>query len=48
MFQVIRTAIVARKTVKEKQGDWDLVTEHDRAIEDIIVGKLRREFPKHK
>ncbi|XP_015126902.1 inositol monophosphatase 2 [Diachasma alloeum] len=46
--QVMRSSIVADKTVKEKQGDWDLVTEYDRAIEDIIVGKLRQQFPTHK
>ncbi|XP_011302313.1 inositol monophosphatase 2 [Fopius arisanus] len=46
--QVMRSSIVAVKTVKEKQGDWDLVTEYDRAIEDIIVGKLKLQFPTHK
>ncbi|KAF7997230.1 hypothetical protein HCN44_005507 [Aphidius gifuensis] len=46
--QVLKSSIVATKTIKEKQGDWDLVTEYDRKIEDIIVGKLKNEFPDHK
>lgn len=46
--QVLRSSIVGSKTIKEKQGDWDLVTEYDRKIEDIIVGKLKQEFPSHK
>ncbi|XP_057325232.1 uncharacterized protein LOC130667584 [Microplitis mediator] len=45
---VLKGATFARKTVTEKLGDWDLVTEYDRKIEDIIVGKLRQQFPDHK
>lgn len=48
IFKVLKGATFARKTVTEKLGDWDLVTEYDRKIEDIIVGKLRQQFPDHK
>ncbi|XP_034945788.1 inositol monophosphatase 1-like [Chelonus insularis] len=45
---VLKISIEAKKTIKEKQGDWDLVTEYDQKIEDTIVGKLKQEFPNHK
>ncbi|KAK0092970.1 hypothetical protein PV326_000212 [Microctonus aethiopoides] len=46
--QILRSSIVGRKTIKEKQGDWDFVTEYDSKIEDVIVGKLKKEFPNHR
>lgn len=47
-MQILRSSIVGRKTIKEKQGDWDFVTEYDSKIEDVIVGKLKKEFPNHR
>lgn len=47
-FKIIRGSIDGLKHIDEKLGDWDLVTEYDRKIEDIIIGKLRCAFPDHK
>ncbi|XP_029162801.1 inositol monophosphatase 2-like [Nylanderia fulva] len=46
--QILRGSINGLKQVDQKLGDWDLVTEYDRKIEDIIIGKLKRAFPDHK
>lgn len=46
--QILRGSINNLKQVDQKLGDWDLVTEYDRKIEDIIIGKLKRAFPDHK
>ncbi|KAG8034501.1 hypothetical protein G9C98_007577 [Cotesia typhae] len=45
---VLKGVTFARKTVTQKLGNWDLVTEYDRKIEDIIIGKLKQQFPEHK
>lgn len=47
-FQVLKSSMARSKTIDEKLGDWDLVTQYDRMIEDIIVGRLKREFPNHR
>nr|XP_012139068.1 PREDICTED: inositol monophosphatase 2-like isoform X2 [Megachile rotundata] len=36
------------KNVNQKLGDWDLVTEYDRKIEDVIIGNLKSKFPNHR
>lgn len=46
--QILKDSISGRKNVNEKSGDWDLVTEHDKKIEDVIIGKLKRTFPDHR
>ena len=46
--QILKTAINGMKKVDEKLGDWDLVTEYDRKIEDIIIGNLKSKFPNHR
>lgn len=48
MFKILRSFIDSPKDVDEKLGDWDLVTEYDRKIEDVIVSKLKSAFPGHK
>ncbi|XP_074111770.1 uncharacterized protein LOC141535642 isoform X1 [Cotesia typhae] len=48
IFKVLKGVTFARKTVTQKLGNWDLVTEYDRKIEDIIIGKLKQQFPEHK
>ena len=47
-MKIIRSSISGSKTIDEKLGDWDLVTQYDRKIEDIIVGKLKLAFPTHR
>ncbi|KAK2580889.1 hypothetical protein KPH14_005959 [Odynerus spinipes] len=46
--QILRDAIDQSKNINQKQGEWDLVTEYDKKIEDIIIGKLKRTFPGHR
>ncbi|XP_066584836.1 uncharacterized protein [Prorops nasuta] len=46
--QILRNSITGLKDVDEKRGNWDLVTQYDRKIEDIIIRKLRQEYPSHK
>ncbi|XP_043475398.1 inositol monophosphatase 1-like [Leptopilina heterotoma] len=46
--QILRESINGRKTVKEKLSNWDLVTEYDQKIEDIIIGRVKKEYPNHK
>ncbi|XP_076663334.1 uncharacterized protein LOC143366281 [Andrena cerasifolii] len=46
--QILKTAINGLKKVDEKLGNWDLVTEYDRKIEDVIIGALKAKFPNHR
>ncbi|XP_014484821.1 PREDICTED: inositol monophosphatase 2-like [Dinoponera quadriceps] len=46
--QILRDSIDGLKTFDEKLGNWDLVTEYDRKIENVIIGKLKNAFPSHK
>ncbi|XP_003702626.1 uncharacterized protein LOC100881353 [Megachile rotundata] len=46
--QILKTAINGMKNVNQKLGDWDLVTEYDRKIEDVIIGNLKSKFPNHR
>lgn len=46
--KILKSSINDIKNFDEKLGDWDLVTEYDRKIEDVIIGKLKRAFPGHK
>ncbi|XP_012261338.1 inositol monophosphatase 1-like [Athalia rosae] len=46
--KVIRDAIQGGKTIETKAGDWDLVTQYDRKVEEILIDGLAKEFPTHK
>ncbi|XP_043475394.1 inositol monophosphatase 1-like [Leptopilina heterotoma] len=46
--KVIREAIQGGKCIETKAGDWDLVTQFDRKVEDILITGLAEEFPHHK
>ncbi|XP_072761006.1 inositol monophosphatase 2 [Anoplolepis gracilipes] len=46
--QILRGSINGLKKVDEKLGNWDLVTEYDRKIEDVMIGELKRAFPSHR
>ncbi|KAG6796789.1 inositol monophosphatase 2 [Apis mellifera caucasica] len=45
---ILKEAINGVKKIDEKLGNWDLVTEYDRKIEDLIIGQLKTKFPDHK
>ncbi|XP_043495586.1 inositol monophosphatase 2-like [Polistes fuscatus] len=46
--KILKDAINGSKNINEKQGDWDLVTEYDKKIEDIIINKLKSVYPSHR
>ncbi|XP_043518289.1 inositol monophosphatase 2-like [Frieseomelitta varia] len=46
--QILKAAINGAKKVDEKLGNWDLVTEYDRKIEDVVIGQLKAKFPNHR
>lgn len=46
--QILKAAINGMKNVNQKLGDWDLVTEYDRKIEDVIISNLKSKFPNHR
>ncbi|KAK2580890.1 hypothetical protein KPH14_005960 [Odynerus spinipes] len=46
--KVIENSINKKKTTQCKSIDWDLVTEYDRKIEDVLIKKLSERFPSHK
>lgn len=48
LFKILRDSINGFKHFDEKLGNWDLVTEYDRKIENIIIGELKRAFPNHR
>ncbi|XP_076633625.1 uncharacterized protein LOC143347888 [Colletes latitarsis] len=46
--KVIRDAIQGCKNIETKAGDWDLVTQFDKKLEEILINGIAKEFPKHK
>ncbi|XP_015603774.1 inositol monophosphatase 1 [Cephus cinctus] len=46
--KVIRDAFQGGKNIETKAGDWDLVTQYDRKVEEILIAGLAKEFPNHK
>lgn len=46
--EVIESSIDKKKTTQCKSIDWDLVTEYDRKIEDVLIKELSQRFPTHK
>ena len=48
LLKILKAAINGAKNVDEKQGNWDLVTEYDRKIEEVVIGQLKSKFPGHR
>ncbi|XP_015603776.1 inositol monophosphatase 2 [Cephus cinctus] len=46
--KVIAEAIDKDKITESKGIDWDLVTEYDRKVEDVLIKSLSNEYPTHK
>ncbi|XP_034171122.1 inositol monophosphatase 1-like isoform X1 [Osmia lignaria lignaria] len=46
--KVIRDAIQGCKNIETKGGDWDLVTQYDKQVEEILMSNISKEFPQHK
>ena len=34
--------------VERKEEIWDLVTQYDRLVEEVLIRKLKEQFPNHK
>ncbi|XP_011302308.1 inositol monophosphatase 1 [Fopius arisanus] len=46
--KIIREAIEGGKNIETKAGDWDLVTQYDKRVEEVLITGLAEEFPNHK
>ncbi|KAK0180053.1 hypothetical protein PV327_005735 [Microctonus hyperodae] len=46
--KIIRNAIQGGKCIETKAGEWDLVTQYDKSVEEILISGLIKEFPTHK
>lgn len=46
--KVLNDAIKSSKSIETKAGDWDLVTQYDKEIEEILIHNLAKQFPTHK
>ncbi|XP_076289742.1 inositol monophosphatase 1-like [Lasioglossum baleicum] len=46
--KTIKDAIQGSKKIETKAGDWDLVTQFDKKVEDILIKSIAKQFPKHK
>lgn len=47
-LQMVRSAIQEDKHVETKAGFADLVTETDKNVEKLLIGKLGAKYPNHK
>ena len=47
-FQLINSAIKKKKNVEMKSSPKDLVTETDKAVEDLLISNLKKHFNDHK
>ncbi|XP_024944906.1 inositol monophosphatase 2 [Cephus cinctus] len=45
--KIMSSAYGRKKNVETKSSEWDLVTEYDRRVEDMLIRRLRQEFPEH-
>lgn len=45
---MVRSAIQEEKHVETKAGFADLVTETDKGVEKLLIGKLSAKYPNHK
>lgn len=46
--KIIKNAIQGSKTIETKAGDWDLVTQFDKQVEETVINSIAKKFPKHK
>ncbi|XP_076645724.1 inositol monophosphatase 1-like [Halictus rubicundus] len=46
--KIIKDAIQGSKKIETKAGDWDLVTQFDKKVEEIVINSIAQKFPKHK
>ncbi|XP_078040032.1 inositol monophosphatase 1-like [Augochlora pura] len=46
--EIIEDAIQGSKNIETKAGDWDLVTQYDKKVEEAVINSIIKKFPKHK
>ncbi|XP_033339708.1 inositol monophosphatase 1 [Megalopta genalis] len=46
--EIIEDAIQGVKNIETKAGDWDLVTQYDKKVEETVINSIAKKFPKHK
>jgi fructose-1,6-bisphosphatase/inositol monophosphatase family enzyme len=47
-LQIIKDGIARTKNVNTKLGSWDLVTQYDKWVEEVLVTRISEKFPSHK
>lgn len=47
-LQIIKDGIARTKDVNTKLGSWDLVTQYDKRVEEVLVRQISEKFPSHK
>ena len=47
-LQIIKDGIARTKDVNTKLGSWDLVTQYDKSVEEVLVRQISEKFPSHK
>lgn len=47
-LQIIKDGIARTKHVNTKLGSWDLVTQYDKRVEEVLVTQISEKFPSHK
>ncbi|XP_078040019.1 uncharacterized protein LOC144471638 [Augochlora pura] len=45
--ELFKCGFESEKNVKTKKNEWDLVTEYDKKIEDLLITQLKEKFPDH-
>lgn len=46
--KIIKDALQGSKKIETKAGDWDLVTQFDKQVEETVINSIAKKFPKHK
>ncbi|KDR22876.1 inositol monophosphatase 2-like isoform X1 [Zootermopsis nevadensis] len=46
--KIIKEGIARTKNVDTKLGSWDLVTQYDRRVENVLMKEISKKFPSHK
>jgi len=47
-LQIIKDGIARTKDVNTKLGSWDLVTQYDKRVEEVLVRQISEKFSSHK
>jgi len=48
LFQRVKTDFYKNKNITMKENFADLVTETDKAVEELIIARIKGKYPNHK